>query len=80
MIKKLFNQIRDFRPRLTSSTVACVVFAAASLYGAFVKGRGDIPAFLTHIVYAVAFVSLVMFIWALVHRLRHGKYIKRIDE
>ena len=80
MIKKLFNQIRDFRPRLTPSTVACVVFAAASLYGAFVKWRGDIPAFLTYIVYAVAFVSLVMFIWALVHRLRHGKYIERIDE
>lgn len=65
---------------MTQSTVACVVFAAASLYGAFVKGRGDIPAFLTYIVYAVAFISLVMFVWSLVHRLRHGKYIERIDE
>lgn len=71
-MKKLWNRICAFRPRL--------LFAVASLYCAVASMQDRIPGIVIYAVYAAAFVSLTLAVWAIVDAFQSGNPVGRISE
>ncbi len=79
-MKELWKRICAFRPKLLPSVIAGVLFAAASLYCAMASKQESIPGIVIYAVYAAAFVSLVLAVWAIVDVCQSENPVERIRE